>query len=150
MHRGVDFGVPAGTPIMAAGDGTIEKRENNRGYGNYVRIRHQSDYATAYAHMSRFAEGMTVGKRVRQGQIIGYVGSTGRATGPHLHFEVLKNTAQVNPITVKFPASAKLEGAMMAKFREIKSQTDQTYASLENSTNVAQAAEDSAETDDKN
>lgn len=139
MHRGVDFGVPAGTPIMAAGDGVIEKRDTNGGYGNYIRIRHQSDYATAYAHMSRFADGIAVGKRVRQGQIIGYVGSTGRATGPHLHFEVLKSAAQVNPITVKFPATAKLEGAALAKFREIKSQTDQRYASLSLTTRVAQA-----------
>lgn len=149
MHRGVDFGVPSGTPIMAAGDGVIEKRENSNGYGNYIRIRHQSDYATAYGHMSRFADGITIGKRVRQGQIIGYVGSTGRATGPHLHFEVLKNTAQVNPITVKFPASAKLEGAMMAKFRDIKTQTDRNYASLESSTNVAQASDDAEGTGQK-
>jgi murein DD-endopeptidase MepM/ murein hydrolase activator NlpD len=150
MHRGVDFGVPAGTPIMAAGDGVIEKRETSNGYGNYIRIRHQSDYATAYAHMSRFGEGITVGKRVRQGQIIGYVGSTGRATGPHLHFEVLKNTAQVNPITVKFPASAKLEGAEMAKFKNTKAETDRTYASLTPSTKVAQADEVDEEGTDKN
>lgn len=144
LHKGVDFGVPTGTPIMAAGDGVIEKRDGGGAYGNYIRIRHQSSYATAYAHMSRFGEGMTVGKRVRQGQIIGYVGATGRVTGPHLHFEVLKGTTQVNPITVKFPASAKLEGALMTKFRAIKADTDQTYAALELSTNVAQATDEAA------
>ncbi|MBY0509719.1 MAG: peptidoglycan DD-metalloendopeptidase family protein, partial [Rhodospirillaceae bacterium] len=148
LHKGVDFGVPTGTPIMAAGDGVIEKRDSGGAYGNYLRIRHQSSYATAYAHMSRFGDGMTVGKRVRQGQIIGYVGATGRVTGPHLHFEVLKNTTQVNPITVKFPASAKLEGALMNKFRAIKSETDQTYAALDASTNIAQAADEAASESD--
>jgi murein DD-endopeptidase MepM/ murein hydrolase activator NlpD len=142
MHRGVDFGAPTGTPIMAAGDGVIEKRERSSGYGNYIRIRHQSNYATAYAHMSRFAEGVVVGKRVRQGQIIGYVGATGRATGPHLHFEVMKNTTQVNPITVKFPATAKLEGAAMAKFKELKVQAEQRYASLTKTPKVAQVSDD--------
>ena len=137
MHRGVDFGAPAGTPIMAAGDGTIEKRETNGGYGNYIRIRHGSDFATAYGHMSRFAPEMAPGRRVRQGQIIGYVGSTGRATGPHLHFEVLRKLAQVNPITVKFPASQKLEGALLGKFKQTQAQTERIFTSLGESTNLA-------------
>ena len=88
MHRGVDRG-PPGTPIMAAGDGVIDKL--NGAYGKYLRIRHSSTYKTAYAHLSRYRHGLKQGSRVRQGQTIGYVGSTGRSTGPHLHYEVLIN-----------------------------------------------------------
>lgn len=130
MHRGVDFGVPTGTPIMAAGDGIIEKRGLNGEYGNYIRIRHNADYATAYAHMSRFAPEFTVGSRVRQGQIIGYVGKTGMATGPHLHFEVMQHMAQVNPVNVKFPSSQKLDGKMLARFRATEATTDAKFAAL--------------------
>ena len=130
MHRGVDFGVPMGTPIMAAGDGIIEKRGPNGEYGNYIRIRHNTDYATAYAHMSRFAPEFTTGSRVRQGQIIGYVGKTGMATGPHLHYEVMKNAAQVNPVNVKFPASQKLDGKLLARFRATQSEADARFAAL--------------------
>ena len=130
MHRGVDFGVPAGTPIMAAGDGIIEKRGPNGEYGNYIRIRHNSDYATAYAHMSRFAPDFAVGARVRQGQIIGYVGKTGMATGPHLHYEVMQKTAQVNPVNVKFPSSQKLDGNLLSRFRATQGATDAKFAAL--------------------
>jgi len=127
MHRGIDFGAPIGTPIMAAGDGTIEKRESSPTYGNYMRIRHHSGYATAYAHMSRFGKGMAEGRRVRQGEVIGYVGATGRVTGPHLHFEVLRDKAQVNPITVKFPSSEKLSGALLARFQAVRAATMQAF-----------------------
>src|SRR5690606_20697718 len=96
MHRGIDFAAPAGTPIYAAGNGTVEMAGRNAGYGNYVRIRHSGNYATAYGHMSRIARGMRAGTRVKQGQIVGYVGATGLATGPHLHYEVLNRGAQVN------------------------------------------------------
>ena len=130
LHKGVDFGVPTGTPIMAAGDGIIEMRGPNGAYGNYVRVRHNGEYATAYAHMSRFSPDISIGKRVRQGQIIGYSGATGRVTGPHLHFEVMVKSKQVNPISVKFPASQKLEGAMLTKFKSNKAQTDQDFAAL--------------------
>ena len=129
-----------GTPIMAAGDGVIEKREKNGAYGNYVRIRHNGDYSTAYAHMSRFGD-LTVGKRVRQGQIIGYVGATGRVTGPHLHFEVLLRGKQVNPNSVKMPASKKLTGPLLTKFRANQATTDATYASLTPSEDVAQTVD---------
>lgn len=139
LHKGVDFGVPTGTAIMAAGDGVIEMRAPNGSYGNYVRIRHTADFATAYAHMSRFADDVSVGKRVRQGQIIGYVGATGRVTGPHLHFEVMRGKAQINPITVKFPSSQKLEGAMMTKFRQSQAQTNQAFAALKTADSLAQA-----------
>jgi murein DD-endopeptidase MepM/ murein hydrolase activator NlpD len=130
MHRGVDFGAPVGTPIMAAGDGIVEKRENSSTYGNYVRIRHGSGYATAYGHLSRFAAALKAGKRVHQGEIIGYVGATGRATGPHLHFEVLRDQQQVNPISVKFPAAMKLDGALLARFRSERGAADQLFAAL--------------------
>ena len=91
MHKGVDFGAPIGTPIYAAGDGVIQQIGPFSGYGNYIRIKHNSNYATAYGHMSRFAGGLHTGSHVRQGQVIAYVGMTGRATGPHLHYEVLVN-----------------------------------------------------------
>ena len=139
MHRGVDFGAPTGTPIMAAGDGFIEKRASSGTYGNYIRIRHRSDYATAYAHMSRFARGIAVGKRVRQGQIIGYVGRTGRATGPHLHFEILRKMAQVNPVKIKFPASQKLVGVTLTKFRRAQIRTNQIFASIGTTGSIAMA-----------
>jgi murein DD-endopeptidase MepM/ murein hydrolase activator NlpD len=137
MHKGVDFGAATGTPIMAAGDGVVEKRGRWGSYGNYVRIRHGSNYSTAYAHLSRYAKGLNVGSRVRQGDIIGYVGATGGATGPHLHFEILRNNAQVNPMTVKFPASKKLEGSQLAKFQNVRDQAERKFASLASPGDVA-------------
>jgi murein DD-endopeptidase MepM/ murein hydrolase activator NlpD len=116
MHRGVDFGAPTGTPIYAAGDGVIEKIGPNSSYGNYIRIRHNSEYSTAYAHMNGFAKGLEQGDRVRQGDIIGYVGTTGRSTGPHLHYEVLIAGEQVNPLDIKLPAGEKLAGADLEAF----------------------------------
>jgi murein DD-endopeptidase MepM/ murein hydrolase activator NlpD len=138
MHQGIDFGAPTGTPILAAGDGIIEKREVYGGYGNYIRIRHGSGYATAYAHMSRFAADTQVGRRVKQNQVIGYVGSTGRSTGPHLHFEILRDNRQVNPMKVKFAASQKLEGAALARFKETRLKVEQQYAALSAPRTVAQ------------
>lgn len=137
MHRGVDFGAPIGTPIMAAGDGIIDKRETSSTYGNYLRIRHGGDYWTAYAHMSRYGAGMTAGKHVHQGDIIGYVGQTGRATGPHLHFEVLRDMEQVNPVTVKFPAAEKLEGKDLAKFLAVRTEADRAFAAQNASKTIA-------------
>ncbi len=104
MHRGLDFAAPSGTPIFAAGDGIIEKAGWNGSYGKYIRIRHTGTYKTAYAHLSGFHKNISIGKRVLQGKIIGYVGTTGRSTGPHLHYEVIKNNIQVNPMTIKLPA----------------------------------------------
>jgi len=140
MHRGVDFGAPIGTPIMAAGDGVIDKRENSSTYGNYLRIRHGSGYWTAYAHMSRYGAGMTAGRHVHQGEVIGYVGQTGRATGPHLHFEVLRDLEQVNPIMVKFPAAEKLEGAVLAKFQAVRAATAEEYAEQQGTPAATQTA----------
>ena len=110
-HSGVDFAAPTGTPIYAAGDGVIEKRAYNKnGYGRYLVIRHNSTYKTLYAHMSKYGRSTSVGSRVKQRQIIGYVGSTGLSTGPHLHYEVIKNNKKVNPSAVKLP-----EGKTVAK-----------------------------------
>lgn len=128
FHKGVDFGAPTGTPIQAAGDGVIEKKGWFGGYGNYVRLKHNSEFATAYAHMSRFAPGIAEGSRIRQGQVIGYVGSTGMSTGPHLHYEILKRGAQVNPMGVKFPTGRKLEGVDLVNFRHAKARIDQAFA----------------------
>lgn len=116
MHRGVDFGAVKGTPIMAAGDGVIERAGPYSGYGNYMRIRHNERYATAYGHMSRFAKGVRVGSRVRQGDIIGFVGATGMATGPHLHYEVLAGDSQINPMSVRLPSGRQLDGAELRRF----------------------------------
>ncbi|MDX2113162.1 MAG: peptidoglycan DD-metalloendopeptidase family protein [Alphaproteobacteria bacterium] len=117
MHRGVDFAAPIGTPIFAAGDGRVEFVGRKGGYGNYLKIAHNDKYATAYAHLSRFAGGIAPGKRVRQGQIVAYVGNTGSSTGPHLHYEVHVNGDQVNPSSVKFKTGNVLKGKELAAFK---------------------------------
>lgn len=117
MHKGIDFAAPRGTPIRAAGDGVIAFAGRNGGYGNYIRIRHNGDYTTAYAHMYRFAKGMRSGQRVKQGQVIGYVGSTGRSTGPHLHYEVLYKGKHANPSKLRLPSGARLAGAELERFK---------------------------------
>ena len=124
MHRGTDFAAPRGTPIYAAGDGVIESAGRNGGYGRYVRIRHNSTYKTAYGHMSRIAKRARRGKRVRQGQVIGYVGSTGRSTGPHLHYEVLRQGRQINPLKIKLPAGEKLKGKDLESFHARRERID--------------------------
>jgi len=116
MHRGTDFAAPTGTPILAAGDGTVVRAGPFGAFGNYVRVRHANGYETAYAHMSRFARGMRAGARVRQGQVIGYVGSTGRSTGPHLHYEVLRRGQQINPINLRVANGRNLEGRALELF----------------------------------
>jgi len=116
MHTGVDWAAPTGTPILAAGDGTVERVGREGGYGNYVRIRHANGFATAYGHMSRYAAGVEPGVSVKQGQIIGYVGSTGMSTGPHCHFEVLVNNNFVNPMTIQVPRGLQLTGRQFAEF----------------------------------
>ena len=97
-HNGIDYAAPVGTPVFAAGDGVVEKIRGSASYGNYVRIRHSDDLASAYAHLSGFAEGLREGMRVRRGQTIGAVGATGRATGPHLHYEVIAESGFVDPL----------------------------------------------------
>ncbi len=124
MHKGVDFGAPTGTPIFAAGDGVLEKVGWINGYGRYILIRHNSTYKTAYAHMSGWAKGIRRGARVYQGQIIGYVGSTGNSTGPHLHYEILINGRQVNPLKVRMPSgkpvNSKDRKTFLRKIQKIK------------------------------
>ena len=110
MHRGTDFAAPMGTPIMASGDGVIKKAGWCGGGGNCVKIKHNSTYQTVYAHMSKFARGIKVGVRVKQGQTIGYVGSTGKSTGPHLHYEVIVNGKKVNSQKLKLPSGKILKG----------------------------------------
>jgi murein DD-endopeptidase MepM/ murein hydrolase activator NlpD len=117
MHRGLDFAAPSGTPIFAAGDGIIEKAGWNGSYGKYIRIRHTGTYKTAYAHLSGFHKRIKIGKRVLQGKIIGYVGTTGRSTGPHLHYEVIKNNIQVNPMRIKLPAGKNISKANFNNYR---------------------------------
>jgi len=117
LHKGIDFAAPQGTPIYAAGDGTIKSVGPSNGYGNFIKIIHNSTYATGYGHMSRFAVGMRPGVHVKQGQVIGYVGHTGRATGNHLHYEIMISGKQVNPASVKVPTSSQLAGADMHRFK---------------------------------
>jgi murein DD-endopeptidase MepM/ murein hydrolase activator NlpD len=117
MHRGIDFAAPAGTPIVAAGDGQVELAGWNGGYGRYARIRHNAEFKTAYAHMTRLAKGIVTGRRVKQGEIIGYVGSTGQSTGPHLHYEVLREDRQINPMGLKLPTGRTLSGGERVAFQ---------------------------------
>lgn len=137
MHKGVDFGAPSGTPILAAGDGTIDFIGTNGGYGKYIRIRHNSTYMTAYAHMSGYGDGLGVGSRVRQGQVIGYVGSTGQSTGPHLHYEVLVNNEQINPLDIKLPSGEVLAGAELDRFYRERDGLDAQYADVMAQSNIA-------------
>ena len=124
MHRGTDFAAPMGTPIMASGDGVVKKAGWCGGGGNCVVIRHNSTYQTVYAHMSKFAKGIKSGIRVKQGQTIGYVGSTGKSTGPHLHYEVIVNGKKINSQTLKLPSGKSLKGSERELFETIKIKLD--------------------------
>jgi murein DD-endopeptidase MepM/ murein hydrolase activator NlpD len=128
MHTGVDWAAPFGTPIFAAGNGTIEEIGLKGGYGKYVRIRHANGYETAYGHMTAFARGLNVGSRVRQGQIIGFVGSTGLSTGSHVHYEILINDRFVDPMKVKLPRGRVLDGVTLALFEKSREQLDALMA----------------------
>ena len=124
MHRGTDFAAPMGTPIMASGDGIVKKAGWCGGGGNCIKIRHNSTYQTVYAHMSKFARGIKTGARVKQGQTIGYVGSTGKSTGPHLHYEVLVNGKKVNSQKLKLPSGKILKGKERKNFETNKIKLD--------------------------
>lgn len=139
MHKGVDFAAPTGTPVYAAGSGTIEKASRFSSYGNYVRIRHSGSTKTAYAHLSRYGKGIAPGVRVKQGQIIGYIGTTGRSTGPHLHFEVLEGSKQVNPRNVKMQQGEALKGTELANFKAQIRKLDGQFASLTRNVKMASA-----------
>ena len=124
MHRGTDFAAPMGTPIMASGDGVVKKAGWCGGGGNCVVLKHNSTYQTVYAHMSKFAKGVRKGLRVKQGQIIGYVGSTGKSTGPHLHYEVIVNGKRINSQTLKLPSGKILKGDERKLFETKKIKLD--------------------------
>ena len=130
MHRGTDFAAPSGTPIMASGSGTITRARWCGGGGNCVKIRHNSTYETIYAHMKSFARGIKEGRKVKQGQIIGYVGSTGMSTGPHLHYEVVVNGKKVNSQRLKLPSGKKLKGEARKDFELKRIKIDLKLAEL--------------------
>lgn len=148
-HKGVDFRAPTGTPIPAAGSGRVIARSYNRGHGNFVKIRHNGTFETLYAHLSKFAKGVNVGTVVRQGQIIGYAGSTGMSTGPHLHYEVIKNGVHVNPMTVKLPAIDNLDANNKKIFMEKKAQIESTIKSLRENPNQIVRLGDTEQKKDK-
>jgi murein DD-endopeptidase MepM/ murein hydrolase activator NlpD len=124
MHTGVDWAAPRGTPIYASGNGIVAIAGWEAGYGKYVRLRHTNGYETTYGHMSAFARGIQPGTRVRQGQIIGYVGSTGLSTGPHLHYEIMVNNRFVDPMRIKLPRGRVLDGPTLAEFERERDRSD--------------------------
>lgn len=138
MHKGMDFGAPTGTPIYAAGNGTVVEIGKKGAYGNYVRIKHNGTYQTAYAHASKFAKGLNKGDKVKQGQVIAYVGTTGRSTGPHLHFEVLENGKQVNPKKIKSTGGDKLNGKDLKAFKALVASVDAERQNLRNVVEIAE------------
>jgi len=151
-HKGVDFGAGHGTPILAAGDGVVLEARRWAGYGNWLRIRHAGKWDTGYAHISRYAPGIRPGMRVRQGQVVAYVGSTGLSTGPHLHYEVWLNGQRVNPIGAKVPQGTILGGGELAAFKAKKSRIDRmladggsSFASSDRTPKLALASLDKAE-----
>ena len=142
MHKGVDFAVPTGTPVMAAGAGTVQFMGWANGYGNFVKIDHGNGYATGYGHLSRFAPGMRRGARVRQGQVFAFSGMTGMATGPHLHYETFVNNVQVNPLTLKIAQGRMLSGHDLRAFLDQRLKTDATVAALPLEAKVADISTD--------
>ena len=138
MHTGVDWSNPIGTPIMAAGNGTVTKAEWDSGYGRRIELQHANGYVTAYSHLSRFGRGVQPGTRVRQGQIIGYVGNTGLSTGPHLHYEVIVNGRFVDPMRIRVPRGRELDGRALAEFKRQREQVDELLVKAGGSTRLAE------------
>ena len=132
MHTGVDWAAPIGTPILAAGNGTVIKAQWDSGYGRRVEIQHANGYITTYNHMSGFARGITEGIRVKQGQTIGFLGSTGLSTGPHLHYEVMVNGHFVDPMRVKLARTREIEGRMLLDFKRDRDRIDNLMAKAPN------------------
>ena len=124
LHTGVDYAAPRGTPILAAGNGVVEKMGWTSGYGHFTLVRHTNGYETGYGHQSAFAKGLVPGSRIRQGQVIGYVGSTGLSTGPHLHFEIRVNGTPVDPLRVRLPRGRVLQGDLLAGFEKERERID--------------------------
>jgi murein DD-endopeptidase MepM/ murein hydrolase activator NlpD len=139
MHTGVDWATPYGTPIFASGNGMVEKVGWEGGYGKYVRLKHNNGYETAYGHMSAFAKGMEPGKRVRQGQVIGFVGSTGMSTGAHVHYEILVNGRFVDPMRIKLPRGRSLEGGVLTAFEKERDRLDAQMNNRGSSARVSDA-----------
>ena len=135
MHTGTDFAAPMGTPIMASGDGVVTKASWCGGGGNCIKIKHNSIYSTVYAHLSKFGRGIKKGTRVKQGQTIGYVGSTGMSTGPHLHYEVIENGRKVNSQKLKLPSGKTLKGSQRKEFEIIKIKNNVLKSELLDKTN---------------
>lgn len=139
MHQGIDFGAGSGTPVFAAGDGVVVEARRWGGYGNWVRVRHSNGWETGYAHLSRYGKGIKKGQRVRQGQVIAYVGSTGASTGPHLHYEVWLNGRRVNPVGAKVPQGTVLAGSELAAFKAKKNEIERLVAAKAETRHLAQA-----------
>ena len=140
MHTGVDWATAYGTPIFASGNGIVEKAEWEGGYGKYIKLKHNNGYETAYGHMSAFAKGIEPGKHVRQGQVIGFVGSTGQSTGAHVHYEILVNGRFVDPMRVRLPRGRSLDGPLMASFEKERARIDALMNSRNGSARVSDAA----------
>lgn len=138
MHKGVDFAAPTGTPIYAAGNGVITEIGWKSGYGNFIQIKHSQNLSTAYAHASNFAKNLKLGSIVKQGQVIAYVGSTGRTTGPHLHYEVKIGGKNINPMHVKSSPGIELTGKQLAKFKQFKSNVKSLSSELDNKSEIAE------------
>jgi murein DD-endopeptidase MepM/ murein hydrolase activator NlpD len=129
-HWGVDYAAPRGTKVFAAGDGVVKVKKRKGAYGNYLRIRHNSNYSTAYAHLKGWAKGIYPGKRVKKGDVVAYVGNTGRSTGPHLHYEVIHNGKRINPRTIKVASGRILKGKELGKFKTAKNQITKTFNNM--------------------
>jgi murein DD-endopeptidase MepM/ murein hydrolase activator NlpD len=140
MHTGVDWATAYGTPIFASGNGTVEVAGLQGGYGKYVKLKHNNGYETAYGHMSAFAKGLEVGKQVRQGQVIGFVGTTGESTGPHVHYEILVNGRFVDPMRIKLPRGRSLEGPLMTGFEKERDRLDAMMANRNGGARISDAA----------
>jgi murein DD-endopeptidase MepM/ murein hydrolase activator NlpD len=138
MHAGIDFGAPIGTPILAAGDGIVTRASAMGGYGNVVDIEHDGTWSTRYGHISRFAPGLQPGDRVKQGDVIAFVGNTGRSTGPHLHYEVRRNGQAINPLGFEVPTGRALPGEQLAKFAAFRARIDGMRREAIGSTSIAQ------------
>ena len=140
MHTGVDWATPYGTPIFASGNGVVEVAGLEGGYGKYVKLKHNNGYETAYGHMSAFAKGLEPGKRVRQGQVIGFVGSTGQSTGPHVHYEILVNGRFVDPMRIKLPRGRSLDGPLIASFEKERDRLDNMMSNRGGAARISDAA----------
>jgi murein DD-endopeptidase MepM/ murein hydrolase activator NlpD len=138
-HQGIDFGAGTGTPILAAGDGVVVEAGRKGGYGNWLRIHHTGAWDTGYGHISRYAKGIRPGVRVRQGQVVAYVGATGLATGPHLHYEIFQAGQRVNPLSAKVPQGTVLAGQELARFKAEKAQIDNLLAAQDKPETMALA-----------